>query len=145
HYEFNITASFELDKNITYYELDRTKNNISTLNVKRINENNINTLNNYSIANGYGFTFETQRSTNQDEEKANYFFVRLDDVSFQESTIYEFSMSNYESSHDELKEDEYIPVITYRLGSSTYVISNQNIGIGTIKEKEGFLCKIGLC
>ncbi len=145
HYEFNITATLELDKKITYYELDRSKNNISSLKVKHILEQDIKTLNNYVITNAYGFDFETGRNYNRDEEKPNYFFVRLDDVTFSESNIYEFSMSSYGSNYEELKEDNYIPVITYRLGSSTYIISNAQIGIGTIKEKEGFLCKIGLC
>lgn len=145
HYEFNITATLELDKKITYYELDRLKNNISSLSVKHINGNDIKTLNNYSITNAYGFQFETQRSYNRDENLPTYFFVRLDDATFSESNIYEFSINNYGSTYDELKSDDYIPVITYRLGTSTYIISNSNIGIGTIKEKEGFLCKIGLC
>lgn len=145
HYEFNITATLELDKKITYYELDRSKNNVSSLKVKHILEQDIKTLNNYTITNAYGFEFEINRNSNRDEERPNYFFVRLDDVTFSESNIYEFSMSSYGSSYEELKEDDYIPVITYRLGSSTYIISNANIGIGNIKEKEGFLCKIGLC
>ena len=144
HYEFNITATLELDKKITYYELDRSKNNVSSLKVKHILEQDIKTLNNYAITNAFGFEFETAKTYNRDEEKPNYYFVRLDDVTFSESNIYEFS-SNYSSNYEELKEDNYIPVITYRLGSSTYIISNANIGIGTIKEKEGFLCKMGLC
>lgn len=145
HYEFNITATLELDKKITYYELDRTKNNVSSLKVKRVLENDIKTLNNYNIANAYGFEFETQRNYNREEEMPTYFFVRLDDVTFSESNIYEFSINSYNSTYEELKEEDYIPVITYRMGTNTYIISNSNIGIGTIKEKEGFLCKIGLC
>lgn len=145
HYEFNITATLELEKKITYYELDRSKNNVSNLVVKHINENDIKTLHNYDITNAYGFQFETQKSYNRDEELPNYYFVRLDDAAFSESNIYEFSMSNYGSDYEELKEEEYIPVITYRSGSSTYIISNSNIGIGNIQEKEGFLCKLGLC
>lgn len=145
HYEFNITGTFELDKKTTYYELDRSKNNVSSLSVKRINENDIATKNNYILTNAYGFEFETQRNYNRDEEKPNYFFVRLDDVSFSETNIYEFSLGGYRNNYEELDSEEYVPVITYRLGNATYIISNAEIGIGNIKQKESFLCKFGLC
>ncbi len=144
HYEFAITATINLDKKITYYELDRTKNSVSSLSVKAINENDIVTKDNYLITNAYGFEYETQRN-NSDEQKPHYFFVRIDDATFSESNIYEFSLGGYHDNYDELASDEYVPVITYRLGNATYIISNAEIGIGNIKQKESFLCKLGLC
>lgn len=145
HYEFNITATIELDKSITYYELDRNKNNVASLSVKTINENDITTKENYVITNAYGFEFEESKSYNKEEAKPTYYFVRIDGTNFSESNIYEFSLSSYNNTYSELDSEDYIPVITYRMGNATYIISNGKIGIGTIKEKSSFLCNFGLC
>lgn len=145
HYEFNITATIELDKKITYYELDRNKNNVASVSVKSIGENDIATKDNYIITNAYGFTFEETKNYNREEQKPSYYFLRIDDTNYSESNIYEFSMNGYKNTYEELDSDEYIPVITYRMGNATFIISNQQIGIGTIKEKTSFLCQFGLC
>lgn len=134
-----ITASIPIDGG-TIYELDRTLNAVSSLAVSRVNENDIKTLGDYTITKAYTIKPEL-RNQDREKTKSSYFFVKLDNTAYTMQSIYEFSLSGYQ----EYERDDYLKIATYQVGNSTYLIGNQAIGIGSKKEKNGFLCKFGFC
>ena len=142
--DFKITAMLDFDGG-TYYELDRSKNTVTNVTVNKVNGEDVEVDGDYKFTNCYKIVLDEDAPWDKKDELPSYFFIKLNNITFNEKNIYEFSVSGYRDEYQEQEENEYSQVITYTNGNDTYVIGNETIGIGNISVEDSILCKIGLC
>ncbi len=142
---FDITATVPIDKNITYYELDRSKNSTVSVSVNKVNGEDVETLGDYKYKNCYKIEINETNSWDQKDNLPTYYFIKMNNAVFNEKNIYQFSVSAYKDSYTEYESDEYTQVVTYNTGPDTYIIGNESVGIGNVSTEESLLCKLGFC
>lgn len=141
---FDITATIPIE-NGTYYELDRNKNSVSNINVSKVNGEDVSVEGDYKYTNCYKIMLEENVPWDKKDTMSSYYFIKLDNVDFNEKNIYQFSISSYGDGYEEYDVDEYSSIITFNNGAGTYIIGSESVGIGNISTEDSFLCKIGLC
>lgn len=141
---FNITASIPFSGG-TYYELDRNKNGVTNLIVSKVNGEDVVHEGDYKFVNCFKIEPEENIPWDKKDQVSSYYFIKLDNINFNEKNIYQFSTSSYGDGYEEYEPEEYTSIITFNNGSDTYIIGNEAVGIGNVSTEDSLLCKMGLC
>lgn len=139
----DITTNFKLNDNITYHELDRNKNNVTKVKVNSVKNTDIISLNNKIITNAYTIIPETNIYS---DITNSYFLLQFDESILSNNKLVQIESNNdHDDVYNELEIINYKELILFNTGGSVYLIGNDKIGFGYIKESTPFWCKFNLC
>lgn len=140
----DITNTTEIQKGITYYELNKNINEINEIEVKSIKESYINDEN-YEFQNAFKIEYDSYRS--QEDTKANYYFFKFDAsyLNVDNLAIIDTTPSS-DGTYSIMDELRYPEAYFIKVGGSVYVIgTDEMVFANKIKKDNGLLCKLGLC
>lgn len=137
----DVTAQIPKDDNIIYYELDRNKNNITDIMIKKYSNTSIKVIGNYDINNPISITYEN----NNDENKENIYLLRFPSSLINKATYVELDTNKNNELYKELRKNNYSDIILIEISSYTYLIGKNEVLIGKKVEKNSTLCNLGLC
>lgn len=137
----DVTAQIAKDDNIIYYELDRTKNNISDVTIKKYTNTSTKAIGNYDIDNPIAITYEN----NNDDTKEEIYLLRFPTSLINKSTYVELNMNKNNGLYQELEKKDYSDTILVEISSYTYIIGKNEVLIGKKTQKSSTLCNLGLC
>lgn len=137
----NITTSIILEKGITYYELDRHNNMVGSLNLSSVSASSF-ALENMIVNKAFKVNLEINKN-NQNEEKSNYYFLRIDKeiMNFENKNNYFF----FDRAYREIKDYTTLDTYIIHSGEYAYIVGSHEVGIATTTTKEAFWCRLNLC
>ncbi len=141
----DVTALIEKEKGITYLELDRKINSVSNVEVKLLANSSVSTESNYNIINPIVIKKEEERGNREEPQKENYFFLRFDSGLLNKNSFVELNTSKKEDTYTEKKKEDYDDIYLISIGSSTYLLGENNLFVGKVSGKKSFLCNLGIC
>lgn len=141
----DVTAEIEKEEGITYLELDRNLNSVSNVEVRMLANSSVSTESNYNIINPIVIKKEEERTNRDEIPKETYFFLRFDSGLINENSFVELNTSKREYTYTEKKKEDYEDVYLISIGSSTYLLGENNLFVGKISGKKSFLCNLGIC
>ncbi len=131
------------DDDITYLELDRTKNRTTNVDVVKYAESAALAKGDYSLKNPIRIEFESEYR--YDEALPSYYFLDLDNTLITEKNLVQLSTSKSDNYYQELDKDNYTDIIIIEYGSHSYLIGEEKVMIARKGEKKSFLCNLGIC
>lgn len=139
--EITIQDTRQLTKDITYYNLDSTKNRVRGLEIQKVKANVRDTNpQTYKIDNAYLITFETDYKIS--DQLPTYYLVSINKDLLNTTNIVQFDIR----THQEIYLKDYSNIYFVEAGGNIYIIGNTEIGFGNKKEiEESFWCSLGLC
>lgn len=148
YFTLKVLNTLEPIHNINYYELDTSFNKIVNFKISKINNNRIETEENYKISNAYEIEYDNKSSHTPDgKEKAEYFFISMDKslISNKDLIIFDTYLTS-DNTYQEESIYDYPFLYMTNIGGRLYIVGNSKMGIANkTKQEESFLCKIGLC
>lgn len=144
NYTIDITNTTEIEKGITYYELNRNINEIGEVILKNVKKS-------YIVEEGYafknGYTIDCDSYVNKEEQKSRYYFFKFDTDKLELNNISFISTTaTYEETYTLLEEKDYPEAYFIKVGGSIYLIGTKEMTFANkYKHNDSFLCKLGLC
>ncbi|HQC84148.1 MAG TPA: hypothetical protein PLB45_04715, partial [Bacilli bacterium] len=132
---YKISGTSNVYDSVVNYELDRSLNKITSVNVSHVADNSITPLiKTNNINNAYNISYEA--GYGNDDTRSTYYLLGFN--SEINSNIIEFNSSR------ELDKSYYSDVYTVTIGTTMYVIGDKNVGIANLSDKSK-KCILGIC
>lgn len=144
-HSFDITAEIDKDDDITYLELDRNLNGVIDTEIHLYVNSSVSTDTDYNVANPISIKKETERRNRDEEEKPEYYLLRISSSLITDEGFVELSETKRDDNYKEKEKKDYDDIYMLTIGSNTYVFGENNIFIGQRRGQKSYLCKLGIC
>ncbi len=142
-FNIDIIGQKEVDKGVYIYDMDRTYNAVNSVKFIRYSNSTIEFYPKYTLKNIFKIELDSNYSYNKDENIANYFMIKMDNLNKDNLLQVEYSESN--RTYFEKDIEDYNNFIISTFGGNTYLIGEQEVTFGNLVENKSFLCNLGLC